>query len=491
MQLERARVALRPRGSGEALDLGLAMLRTWFARLLAVWCLTGLPVLVLCVALLGPQSYWTLVVWWWLAPLLERPLVFVLSRAVFDALPDARTALREVPRLWTRQPLRGLLLHRLDPTRAVVQPVALLEGISGAALRNRESQMRGGQIGACLMLMKAAAGFELVVALSLVAAAYFFVPAQSIESPEEFAALWFDPHGPYAWLLVVAAGVAYSFGCLVRASAGFALYLNRRTELEGWDLEIALRLLARRASGVAAQHARSLSALWLAAWLGLAVCAAPVGAQEPAPPSPAPAVQPADPPELARAILEGPEFKRIFKETTWLPEDVDDERAESTAFDALIGPLLEVLLWTAAIAAFAVVIWWIALRVPAVVQSAGAAPPAELFGLDIRPESLPADVAASAASAWRAGDARAALSLLYRGAIARLVHGAGLEIEVGDTEQDCVVRVRAKSKAELANYFADLTRAWTAVAWSHEPVRAPEFDALCAGWRRAFERSAA
>jgi hypothetical protein len=79
---------------------------------------------------------------------------------------------------------------------------------------------------------------------------------------------------------------------------------------------------------------------------------------------------------------------------------------------------------------------------------------------------------------------------LYRGAIARLVHRAGLEIEVGDTEQDCVVRVRAKSAAELSSYFADLTRAWTAVAWSHEPLRAVEFDALCVGWRRAFERSA-
>src|SRR6478672_9396480 len=49
-------------------------------------------------------------------------------------------------------------------------------------------------------------------------------------------------------------------------------------------------------------------------------------------------------------------------------------------------------------------------------------PPTHVRDLDIRPETLPADIGAAARALWDAGDRRAALALLYRGLLSRLIH---------------------------------------------------------------------
>ena len=50
------------------------------------------------------------------------------------------------------------------------------------------------------------------------------------------------------------------------------------------------------------------------------------------------------------------------------------------------------------------------------------AAPSHVQDLDIRPESLPDDVGSAARALWQRGDQRAALALLYRGSLSRLVH---------------------------------------------------------------------
>jgi Domain of unknown function (DUF4129) len=120
-------------------------------------------------------------------------------------------------------------------------------------------------------------------------------------------------------------------------------------------------------------------------------------------------------------------------------------------------------------------------------EPAGRAPlPAAVFGLDIRPESLPADVPGAAWSAWERGEPATALGLLYRAAIASLVRREGLPVRESWTEGDCVDFVRRKSGRELADYFARLTRAWQTTAYAHRPPQTDEARALCTTWGRHF-----
>ena len=114
-----------------------------------------------------------------------------------------------------------------------------------------------------------------------------------------------------------------------------------------------------------------------------------------------------------------------------------------------------------------------------------------LFGLDIRPESLPDDVGAAAWKLWTQGDARAALALLYRGSLASLVHAHGVSLHAGSTEGDAL-RLAAKAlTGEGSAYFGALTLAWLRLAYRHEAPTAEAAWGLCEAWPRTFRRGEA
>ena len=87
--------------------------------------------------------------------------------------------------------------------------------------------------------------------------------------------------------------------------------------------------------------------------------------------------------------------------------------------------------------------------------------PTHVRDLDIRPESLPADIGAAARALWDRGEHRAALALLYRGMLSRLAHVHRVPIRDSSTEGDCLAlaashltqrttRVRVAPRARVA-----------------------------------------
>ncbi len=86
--------------------------------------------------------------------------------------------------------------------------------------------------------------------------------------------------------------------------------------------------------------------------------------------------------------------------------------------------------------------------------------PSHVRDLDIRPESLPHDIASAARALWQRGEHRAALSLLYRGALSRLVHDHAVPIRAASTEGDCVTLARRALSADAGAFFEQLVQAW-------------------------------
>ena len=108
-------------------------------------------------------------------------------------------------------------------------------------------------------------------------------------------------------------------------------------------------------------------------------------------------------------------------------------------------------------------------------------------GLDVRPESLPTDLATAAWKLFRKGDAAGCLSLLYRGALAILIRDHELEIAESSTEGDCLALVQAAGPAAAAAaYFAGLTAAWTGCAYGHRAPAEAGARQLCEGWEQVF-----
>jgi hypothetical protein len=80
--------------------------------------------------------------------------------------------------------------------------------------------------------------------------------------------------------------------------------------------------------------------------------------------------------------------------------------------------------------------------------------------LDVRPESLPDRIGAAAQVLWLQGRHRSALSLLYRGALSRLIHGYAVPIRAAHTEAECLTLAQKGLAAEQRGFLGELVRVW-------------------------------
>ena len=238
MRADATLVQLRPRPMYEAADLGVRLVQASVKPLLRCVLPVLLVLVLLCLAL-QPLAWWApSLALWWAKPWLDRSLLFVLARAVFrqdSRFADLWAAQRGV---WWQHLLPTLTKQRLLPWRSVTQAAQQLEGFSGRALRRRRGVLLRGHHGAGLAMCAAFVHLELAVG--------FGVPA---------LLMWLNPGGPsiapFAWMggespLTQATSTllfALTIGLIepFYVGAGFAMYLNRRVEIEAWDLEQAMR----------------------------------------------------------------------------------------------------------------------------------------------------------------------------------------------------------------------------------------------------------
>ena len=119
---------------------------------------------------------------------------------------------------------------------------------------------------------------------------------------------------------------------------------------------------------------------------------------------------------------------------------------------------------------------WIAVRGDA--AGGGALTlPSHVRDLDIRPESLPEDLPAAVRALWHRGESRAALSLLYRGALSRLVHDHAVPVRAATTEGECASLAARHLDAERGAFVARLIGLWQLAVYG---ARLPDGNAVLA-----------
>jgi len=139
-----------------------------------------------------------------------------------------------------------------------------------------------------------------------------------------------------------------------------------------------------------------------------------------------------------------------------------------------------------AVAMFLVFVWrWARVKADDVMARA-ALRPSHVNELDIRPESLPDDIAGAARALLLRGEQRAALSLLYRGALSRLVHDHLVAIRAASTEGECLRLAQRALPADGSAYFERLVRAWETEVYAGRGADASVLDALCAQFDAHF-----
>lgn len=105
--------------------------------------------------------------------------------------------------------------------------------------------------------------------------------------------------------------------------------------------------------------------------------------------------------------------------------------------------------------------------------------PSHVQSLDIRPESLPRAVGEAAAALWLRGEHRAALSLLYRGALSRLIHVHQVPIRSASTEGECLALARGRIDGGLGELLRRLVGVWQLAVYGARLPAEPQVLALC------------
>ena len=527
MNLDQVTLEIRPRSAWEAVDLGLLMARRWWLPLMKAWLITSFPVLL--IALLIPAEKWwaSALVIWWLKPLYERPLLHMLSRAVFNDLPSTRDTMKQFPSLALKQLFVSLTWRRLSPTRSMDLPVLQLEGLAGARRQERLGILHREDSAPASLLSVLGSLLEFFLWIGLMILVWAFIPR---ELNIEWAGLFFSSESAeltrlqvFLWYCALALSAPFYVAC------GFALYLNRRIKLEAWDIDIAFRRIAskRNNSGTLASLLGTLA-------LGLCVLlldAPPLAhADEELPGMEAQNTgytggvvidQPLgeyrelnrdSAQEAIKHVMQQREFSRkeTRRQIKWEKDEAEpdwefwkktlDFLGDFKGFVAAAS-LLEVMLWLAVFALVVLAIYryrhWLAAQFVSVkAQPQPREKPVTMFGMDVTRESLPGNISQSALDLLTAGNARAALALLYRASLFQLIQ-YGVDIHDGNTEGECVNLMRDHlailthsnkntfSPAQV-DYFSQLTHVWQQLAYGHMNPEREAVTHLCNRWNTCW-----
>ena len=497
---------VRPRGHWEAIDLGIRLVRPYYARMLLTSFLLTAPIFLVIHLLLWNHLWFAPIALWWLKPLWERVHLHLLSRRLFGEAPTTRETLGTFPGYGFREWLPWLTIRRLSPTRSLDLPITQLEGLSGKQRRARlELLHRGSTSTGALWLTFVCANLEGFLYVSVAISAWYAAPGHL----DSGLGYWFageDVAG--RWDVVLQDALVHGVSLLVApfyVGGGFALYINRRTILEGWDLEIAFRRIAKRVrqlsphraarSGSAGRASLLATLLLPALLLPLAFAASPTRAADSTS-----RLSPQRAHASIESVLAGEAFHQ--KQTTQVPrfmldwelsaeEDPDDRPPVwLRALLQSIASAGEVILIALALAAVGYVVYrarGAATGQPRRRSRASVAVPSVLLGLDVSPESLPDEVAGAVLALWQRGATREALALLYRAALSELAHFHAVVFRAGFTESDCLSAVSLAVSRERAEFFRELTRTWEELAYGHRSVPTSAVVSLCAAWERVFD----
>lgn len=524
MNLDQVTIEIRPRSPWEAVDLGILMAKKWWWPMTKVWLLASLPFLIVALLLPLENWLWSALFLWWFKPLYERPLLHIVSHAVFNDLPDTHSTLRLFPSLALKQLFSSLTWRRLSPNRSMDLPVLQLEGLGGSRRQERLGLLHREDSSPASWLSFMGLMMENLLWTGFISLFWALMPR---EIYIEWANFFFEQESAELntlkltlWYFAMALTAPFYVAC------GFALYLNRRIKLEAWDIDIAFRRILNKR-----RPTSSLTSLVLAIFMGIGLFALDAQRQvyaeerlpnvgqiddgneykgEPVLEKPVGELTQLTREQAAQAIkevMQQEEFSR--KETRRVlklaPEEDEEEPSEfwEKLFELLrklkgIGAaasILEILLWCAAITLVLFVIYryrhWLSAQFVRIRPTPQAKPkPATLFGMDVTRESLPEDISSHALQLLRAGDTRAALALLYRASLFHLIY-TGVEIHDGHTERECAQLMRehfannslAQKRVE---YFARLTRIWQRLAYGHLLPDAGLTENLCATWNHCW-----
>jgi len=236
MQLDNLIVETRMRSGWAAIDLGIVLARKFWLRGVMLYLVLALPIFALTRLLAETHYILPYLILWWLKPLFERPLLYVYSRELFDE----RVGFWKTLRRWREWvwPGLGLILttRRISVGRAMYAPITLLEKPASTEYAKRKSVLGGKYSNEATWLTVVFYHLESFLAIALLVLLAVFFPDHI-----KFSFALFNELEENSALVDFGSVLMMAFVAPFYTAAGFMLYISRRVELEGWDIEICFR----------------------------------------------------------------------------------------------------------------------------------------------------------------------------------------------------------------------------------------------------------
>ena len=514
MNLNHITANIRLRSPWEAVDLGFVMVQAWWKSIYLPLMIVTLGIALPLFYFLPEKDYWIgATVVWWLKPLYDRLVLHIISQKLFNQELTTKQALQALPSLiWNTGFFQAITFRRLSLSRGFNLPIWQLEQLRGSKRSERQNLLHLTAHSQAVWLTIGLWLIEVIMLFSLFVLLLMFLPSEIAKDFLEGVFTnnleykrWIDMLNSFFYVAVV------TFIHPFYIAGSFALYINRRTELEAWDIELDFKKIGQRLETIAnnkiIRAKITLPAiLIITAILFSGLQTTPVLAEE--------AVEILSPErkpvEQARKVIDEVMLTKNLndkrKETKWVKikqekkkkKDKTDMSWLKNFFEStgqLFAIIFEYALWIAiAVGLFMIYRYrdrWLYLFQGGKKKKEDEyIAPEVMFGMDVRPESLPEDIIANSKQLWDQGKHREALSLLYRGALVRLINQEHIQLQNSHTEGDVLkhsaLKLNSGVNLEKLDYLKTLTNQWRTIAYAHRTPDEALMQGLFSNWHSKF-----
>jgi uncharacterized RDD family membrane protein YckC len=214
----------------EAADLGCAALHRAPLTLYGAWFATALPVFVLMVVSMWSYPSTSGFLLWWLKPLYERMPMWIVSQRLLGNAPTVLDAMSQW-RAFGAGLAPMLTYRRLSPTRSFDAAIDVHEGLRGSRRRGRVALLHQRSGSPALWLTVICAHVEAFLVTGAIVVLLLSMPREA--DLDWMSLLVAASSNSFDWVSNLVYLTAIGLVGPVYASAGFMLYVNRRSELEG------------------------------------------------------------------------------------------------------------------------------------------------------------------------------------------------------------------------------------------------------------------
>ncbi len=537
MQIDNIQAKIRPRGNWEAIDLGFLMANRWKSHIYKTWFLVTFPIFMLLNLIFYNNMGWVCFIFWLLKPVFDRFILITVSRRLFKEKIVNSELIKLAPRLFFKHIIKHLTIYRFDPNRAFNLPVWFLENLSGKRRSERARILKLTASGASSLLTFAALHLELFFYVAIIALIASIFPNYMLfgdmfrNSFENIIALYESNN----WYIEFFANSIYFLSVTLiepfYVCAGFTLYLNRRTELESWDIELDFKKMRQRLEDKQKRYNLGAFKIALISMLCVGILSFfPIENSYAATPNSnvlrnescdkwnkkLTAAPTNDAEKVIRSILSQDKYKKCSINTKfepkpqekssgdnnllkkfwkWIFEKFGGKSKPSNSDDISFANIIELFFWGLGGLIVCFLLYQLHkyreyfLNIIKPVENDKKKIPSEIFGLDITPRSIPDLLSDEVLKLWNEGEFLQAISLLYRGYLSKLTHEFNVDIKISYTENDCLLAAKQaiSNKNEALQLFTQISQIWLKSAYAHQLPSKDEVIDCCRAWRLQFE----